>query len=201
MSITRGLRVYRLVNVRNKKHANVCTCELVLKLAIVLSVFFLFHPSMFVAATTTRITAATTTTSTTALATRPITTTTAATTKTSTTVTTAVVTTTTLTTRTTATATNAAITTIAAATTTATKQISTATTTHSMTCPKCGTNKVSGRVSCCFPGGSWFRNCGDVSGSNMKHSWTEGFAVCKSEFALCVCVCVCVCVCDERPGS
>ena len=28
------------------------------------------------------------------------------------------------------------------------------------TCPKCGTFKKSGRVSCCAPGGSWYKNCG-----------------------------------------
>ena len=43
-------------------------------------------------------------------------------------------------------------------------------------CAKCGTNK-NGKLSCCFPGGAWYKNCG----TGRDYSWTEGFAVCNHE--------------------
>merc|ERR1711937_642825 len=45
----------------------------------------------------------------------------------------------------------------------------TSTTTNMITCPKCGTFKKSGRVSCCAPGGAWYRNCGGASNRNVAH--------------------------------
>ena len=51
-------------------------------------------------------------------------------------------------------------------------------------CPKCGTFKRSGRVSCCAPGGAWYKNCGDVGDRNVGHSWLEGVKVCERKFYL-----------------
>ena len=48
-----------------------------------------------------------------------------------------------------------------------------------MTCPKCGTFKKSGRSSCCAPGGAWFKNCGGAHDENAAHQWLEGVAACK----------------------
>ena len=46
-------------------------------------------------------------------------------------------------------------------------------------CPKCATSKKSGKRSCCGPGGSWFKNCGDEKGSKFDHTWSEGTRACK----------------------
>ena len=51
----------------------------------------------------------------------------------------------------------------------------------SMACPKCGTFKKSGRVSCCAPGGAWFRMCGSDSNANVEHTWIEGLRACKGK--------------------
>ena len=45
-------------------------------------------------------------------------------------------------------------------------------------CPKCGTNKNSGKVSCCIGGGAWFKKCGADS-SKFEHTWTDGVEACK----------------------
>ena len=47
------------------------------------------------------------------------------------------------------------------------------------TCPNCGTFKKSGRVSCCAPGGAWYKNCGGTGNRNFGHSWVEGVEACK----------------------
>jgi len=52
------------------------------------------------------------------------------------------------------------------------------TTAVSATCPKCGIT-ASGKSSCCFRGGTWFRKCGDVN-SDAEHTWFEGIQACKS---------------------
>ena len=63
-------------------------------------------------------------------------------------------------------------------------------------CPKCGTTKTSGRLSCCARGGAWFKNCGDVGDAKFSHSWIEGIQACKSklcgqaEFCFLHCRCV-----------
>ena len=51
-----------------------------------------------------------------------------------------------------------------------------------MTCPKCGTFGISGRVSCCAPGGAWFKNCGGTTNRNVAHRWSEGVEACKCKF-------------------
>jgi len=51
---------------------------------------------------------------------------------------------------------------------------------NTMTCPKCGSFKKSGRVSCCAPGGAWFKNCGGTGDGNVGHKWVEGVQACKS---------------------
>ena len=46
-------------------------------------------------------------------------------------------------------------------------------------CPNCGMFEKSGRVSCCAPGGAWYKNCGGASDINVGHSWIEGVEACK----------------------
>ena len=53
-------------------------------------------------------------------------------------------------------------------------------TTAMSVCPKCGTIKNSGRLSCCARGGAWFKSCGDVGDTQFDHTWTEGIRACKS---------------------
>ena len=55
----------------------------------------------------------------------------------------------------------------------------TSTIANTMTCPKCGTFKKSGKVSCCAPGGAWFRNCGGAGNVNVDHRWFEGVEACQ----------------------
>ena len=50
---------------------------------------------------------------------------------------------------------------------------------HKIQCPKCGKFKKSGRVSCCAPGGDWFKNCAGVGNKHVAHSWSEGVKACK----------------------
>ena len=51
-----------------------------------------------------------------------------------------------------------------------------------MACPKCGMFKKSGRVSCCAPGGAWYKNCGGVGNRNAGRRWFEGVEACKCKF-------------------
>ena len=44
-------------------------------------------------------------------------------------------------------------------------------------CPKCGTKNNSGKLSCCTPGGSWFKKCGNSE--NSEHTWLEGIQACS----------------------
>ena len=46
-------------------------------------------------------------------------------------------------------------------------------------CSKCGTFTKSRRVSCCAPGGAWYKNCGGANNKNVDHMWSEGAAACK----------------------
>merc|ERR1719362_2836881 len=46
-------------------------------------------------------------------------------------------------------------------------------------CPKCGTFAKSGRVSCCAPGGAWYKKCGSAANKNVDRKWSEGAAACK----------------------
>ena len=47
------------------------------------------------------------------------------------------------------------------------------------TCLKCATFAKSGRVSCCAPGGAWYKNCGGAGNRNADHSWFEGTQACR----------------------
>ena len=47
------------------------------------------------------------------------------------------------------------------------------------TCPRCGKFRTSGRVSCCAPGGAWFKNCGRFRSKIVDHNWSEGAKACK----------------------
>ena len=49
-------------------------------------------------------------------------------------------------------------------------------------CPKCGTFKKFGRLSCCAPGGTWFKNCGYAVNEHVHHRWFEGVDACKCKF-------------------
>ena len=48
-------------------------------------------------------------------------------------------------------------------------------------CPKCGTFKKDGKVSCCAPGGAWFKKCGIRL---YDYTWGEGIDACKGQCAL-----------------
>ena len=50
----------------------------------------------------------------------------------------------------------------------------------SSACPTCGTVAKSGKKSCCGPGGSWFRRCGNAGNAQLRHTWHEGILVCKT---------------------
>ena len=48
-------------------------------------------------------------------------------------------------------------------------------------CPKCGTIKKSGKKSCCAPGGSWFKNCGNPGDKKVQYTWSAGMKVCSDD--------------------
>ena len=51
--------------------------------------------------------------------------------------------------------------------------------TKTVACAKCGTFKHSSRLSCCAPGGAWFKKCGVAVEAGVEYSWSEGVEVCK----------------------
>ena len=51
-------------------------------------------------------------------------------------------------------------------------------------CPKCAAIKKSGKLSCCAPGGAWFKSCGTSGNSNTEHTWLEGVQACKDVVGL-----------------
>ena len=55
-------------------------------------------------------------------------------------------------------------------------------------CPKCSIkkNEKSGRPSCCYTGGAWYKNCGEPGDSNFDHTWFEGIKACKRMFITCL---------------
>ena len=54
-------------------------------------------------------------------------------------------------------------------------------------CPKCGSMKKSGTLSCCARGGAWFNRCGDLGDSNFDHTWIEGIQACKNSKSSSLC--------------
>ena len=64
--------------------------------------------------------------------------------------------------------------------------ITTATTTTSASavstkvCPKCGSTRTSGKLSCCARGGAWFKNCGDGDDPKFDHTWVQGIQACQT---------------------
>ena len=48
-------------------------------------------------------------------------------------------------------------------------------------CPKCGTFKKTGRVSCCAPRGAWDGDCGDPGDLTFGHTWFEGVKACAGK--------------------
>lgn len=67
-------------------------------------------------------------------------------------------------------------------TTSTTTTITVPTTTTMPSCSQCGVNKASGRLSCCFEGGSWFKQCGDVGDPGFAYTWYQGIQSCKRKF-------------------
>ena len=63
----------------------------------------------------------------------------------------------------------------------------------SMTCPECGTFKTSGQLSCCGPGGTWFKKCGNAGDSKFDHTWSDGIEACTGKFISVGCGCVWLC--------
>merc|ERR1712224_375303 len=57
------------------------------------------------------------------------------------------------------------------------------TSTNTMTCRKCGKFKRSGRVSCCAPGGTWYKNCGGFGNRDVEHMWSDGVEACTPRTA------------------
>ena len=55
------------------------------------------------------------------------------------------------------------------------------TSTNTMTCPKCGAFEKSGRLSCCAPGGAWYKNCGGAGSRKADHRWFDGVESCKGK--------------------
>ena len=53
---------------------------------------------------------------------------------------------------------------------------------RTITCPRCGAFQRSGKVSCCAPGGAWFKNCGGLGSKSVDHRWSEGVKACKRKF-------------------
>ena len=51
-----------------------------------------------------------------------------------------------------------------------------------VSCSKCSTFKKSGRISCCAPGGSWYKNCGGAGSGKGGHRWSEGVKACARKF-------------------
>merc|ERR1712032_1462396 len=45
-------------------------------------------------------------------------------------------------------------------------------------CPKCGKFGKSGRVSCCAPGGAWYKKCGSAKNKNVQYKWSQGTDAC-----------------------
>merc|ERR1712048_580769 len=52
--------------------------------------------------------------------------------------------------------------------------------TNTLTCQKCGTFEKTGRVSCCAPGGAWYKKCGGAGNRNVEHRWFEGVETCEA---------------------
>merc|ERR1719174_1329937 len=50
---------------------------------------------------------------------------------------------------------------------------------NTIACLKCGMFKKSGRVSCCAPGGTWYKDCGGADNRNADPKWFEGVEACK----------------------
>ena len=78
-------------------------------------------------------------------------------------------------------------------------------------CPVCGAKKT-GRISCCFRGGSWYNKCGDPGDPNFEYTWAEGNEICNSKFKIlkwfagettvfcCFSITV-ICLLQQQPGQ
>ena len=58
----------------------------------------------------------------------------------------------------------------------------TSTISNAIACRKCGIFQKSGRVSCCAPGGAWYKKCGGARNRNVDHKWFEGVEACEGKF-------------------
>ena len=59
----------------------------------------------------------------------------------------------------------------------------TAATTTALVCPVCGVNQVTGQLSCCARGGSWYENCGNLGEPNVDYTWAQGINTCKCKLS------------------
>ena len=50
---------------------------------------------------------------------------------------------------------------------------------HTKACPMCGMFEKSGRLSCCAPGGAWYKDCGGAGNIHVEHRWIEGLKACE----------------------
>ena len=46
------------------------------------------------------------------------------------------------------------------------------------TCSTCGAYN-NGKISCCAPGGSWNKKCGNPGDLNFEYTWSQGIQACK----------------------
>ena len=46
-------------------------------------------------------------------------------------------------------------------------------------CPSCGIVPKTGALSCCAPGGSWHKKCGNPGDLNFEYTWSQGIQACK----------------------
>ena len=46
-------------------------------------------------------------------------------------------------------------------------------------CPKCSLFRNAGKLSCCAPGATWFKKCGNSNDPKVDHTWLEGFQSCE----------------------
>ena len=51
-------------------------------------------------------------------------------------------------------------------------------------CRKCAAIGKSGKLSCCAPGGDWFKSCGTSGNPNTEHTWAEGVEACKDDVGM-----------------
>ena len=59
-----------------------------------------------------------------------------------------------------------------------TNDVTTKSATTVPTCPQCGVIENTGKLSCCAPGGAWFKNCGGANNRRTDYTWIQGMQAC-----------------------